>query len=704
MSPAVQQATNRLNKCAQDLLSHAQFVESGLGGTPLQDHVQGLSQPVAALNMNGVSVALLGLSANAVAKTLSLWLGGDYFSCRALIPTRSPCFELLTGSGPGWEYRAGGTRAMYESLVTLAPAVEAAQRDLPEPNGMTLVCPKIIVPAPPGCEGLRVLVPTSLDLLRTHGTLASWLGDQAMLLLVAGHSDDVLDEGGLEALQPVSSAVGALRCVSLSPRESGPPTWMQAMQASLTLPAAALLEPTPSALSGTSHEMSLLREFTRMRGLEGAAHLVIDSLGSENTAVQIKKRNEDPTRAAALNSSTAENNPRSVSDKVLKPFVQELEEIRRNRDEEAARAIGPEGPLYTAVQELVDGTSFEDLRQETLNQSIRLSLSSATLERLRHMVKRTLHTNLKEDLEIISDATKAGVDGLNASLGDRTGFTHKIHLPNPDSQRLSDSLSAMVQFNIRYKGEIPRATWRTRMQGARSWMMNISMFLMLSGGLAGVLAAFGMDRNGAQASMRNFLMIAMFFAFFVGLFATVFGFKRVRAEAIEREMDKLRDSVMQELSRLFQNLMSEKRRILAEHLQRVQKDIEGEVAQIFQSQSDNARVDAERSRAAGMEKSRILDTRQRTIQQSQNSCRQVLAELSSVQLVLAQAAVEPQRGAAAPPNLQGSAAAPSTQRPAIPPAPAHRSSGVIPAFTPPPANPSPLDGFVLPPATPQNFS
>jgi hypothetical protein len=704
MTPVVQQATNRLNKCAQDLLTHAQSVESGLGDTPLQDHVQRLAQPVLALNAQGLTVVLLGLTSNAVTKTLSQWLGGDYFSCRALIPTQSPCFEIIARAGDGWEYHAGTSRSMYESLSTLAPAVEAAQQAAPGQE-----YPKIIVPAPPGCEGLRVLVPASLNLLRTHGTLASWLGDQAMLILVAGHSDESMGVEGLEALQPLSGAVGALRCISLSPPESGPPSWMQALQAAVTLPPMALLEAHPGCLTGNAVEMTVLRELSRLKGQEGAAHLIIDALGSESTTVLIKKRNEDPTRAAGLAAAgPMDNNPRGLSEKVMKPFVQELEEIRRNRDEEAARAIGPEGPLYQAVQELVDGTAFDDLRQETLNQTIRLSLSTATLERLRHMVRRTLHANLKDDLEVVNEAVQAGVDELNASLSGRTGFTHKIHLPNPDAQRLSDSLAALVQFNIRYKGEIPRATWRTRMQGARNWMMNISMFLMLSGGLAGVLTFFGMDRSGTQATMRNFLMVLMFFAFFVGLFATVFGFKKVRAEAVEREMDKLRDAVMQELSRLFQNLMNEKRRLLSDHLQRVQKDIEAEVAQIFQSQSESVRQDVERTRATAMEKTRILDARQRTLQQSQGSCRQVLAELSAIQLVLAQSVLEVARPVAAAVAGQGRAPAASAapQRPAMPPPSRPASSGVhsMPSFTPPSANPSPLEGFVPPTAVPQSYS
>ena len=708
MSPALLQATARLNKSAQDLIGHAQFVESGLGETPLQDHVQSLAQAQLTATSGGLTVALLGLSANAVAKTLSLWLGGDYFSCRTLIPARSACFELRADKGNGWTFQVGVSKSSYESLNSLAPAVEAAERAVPE-RVAVLDCPKIVVPAPAGCEGLRVLIPAGIDTLRKHGSLASWLGDQATLIILVGHSDDALDAAAIEALQPVVSAVGALRCISLSPTESGVPPWTHSVQSAITLPLLTLLDANPGALQGSTAEMVLLREFSRMRGLEGAAHLVLDALSSENTSTQNRKRLVDPSRLGpSVPVPSSESNPRALSDKVMKPFAYELEEIRRNRDEEAARAIGPEGPLYDAVQRLVDETTFEDLRQETLNQTIRLSLSAATLDRLRNLVRRALNRNLMEDLEIVSDAVNSGLEALNASLSERTGFTHKIHVPDVDGQRLCDSMGAQVQINIRYKGEIPRATWRTRMQGARSWMMNISMFLMLSGGFGVLLAMFGMDQRDTQTSLRNILMVGMFLAFFLGLFATVFGFKKVRAEAIEREMDKLRDAVMQELSRLFHNLMGEKRRILAEHLQRVQKEIEGEVGQIFQSLNDGARVDLERNRSAAMEKGRILDNKLRTVQQSQLNCRQTLSELAQVQIHLTQAIVESQRSAAAAaPVAKPTPAAPAFQRPAIPPAPANRperSAPAAPTFTPPPAAPSPLDTFTPPPAVTQSFS
>lgn len=695
MSPALQQVTARLNKAALDLLAHAQMVESGLGETPLQNHIQTLAQPpMPGMGAEGLSVVLTGLSANAVAKTLSLWLGGDYFSCRALIPSRASCFELSAETGSSWQFTAGSTTSTFESLPALAAAIESHENSTAGPARSPLERCLIRLPGPEGCDGLRVFVPANLEALRSHAALTSWLGDQARLVVLTGHADDNLDSAGVEALQPLVAAVGALRCLVLSGAESraGLPAWVRMLNASLQLAPQLLQDPTPQALTGGAAETGMLREFARLRQLEGAGLLLQDSLNTDSTSTQNRRRRVDPSRTAISPSTMGENSPRGKLERVLRPFQRDLEELRKNRDEQAARAIGPEGPLYQAVQRIVDGTTFDDMRQEMLNHTIRLTLGAGTLDRVRSMVRQELNQNLREDIQLLSEAVETGVESLREALKDHTGFTHGLRAPAADSERMCDSLGALIQLNIRYKGEIPRATWKTRFQGARNWMMGISMFLMLTTGLGYMTTKeFGQE-------VRAVLAVCMFFAFLGGLVSAVFGYKKLRAEAIEREMDKLHDAVMQELSRLFQSLMGEKRRIIADHLQGVAREIESEVNQIFQQQNEGNRQELERNRAADAEKGRILDNRLRTLQQSQMACRQVAAELTQAQLLLCQAAAETQR--AAPP----SAPAAPAMRPPVSPQPRSPATPPDTSSKKPAREPSPLDTFTPPPAVTQTFT
>jgi hypothetical protein len=691
MSPILQTASARLNKAAIDLTGHAQFVESGLGDTPLQDYITTLQQPAMVYQPDGLTIALLGLSPNAVAKTLSVWLGADYFSCRTLIPSHSACFDLNASSSSAWALVTKEAVRSCESLGSLVGVIEQAERGVSEARS-ALDRPQIQVPAPEGCEGLRLLVPANTEVLRKHGALSSWMGDQAQLVILVGHADDALDQPTLEAIQPIVSAVGALRCVSLSPEDTGVPVWAQMLNAPLQMPLCHFVDAKPFALLGGSFDIAVLREFGRMRQIEGACHMVNDELSSDTTSAQNRKRLNDPSRAA-VTLSVNDANPRNLAERVMKPFIRDLEDIRKNRDDEAARAIGTEGSLYAAAQRLVERTQFEDLRQEMLNHTIKLSLSAATLERLRNVVRQEMNRNLREDLAILEEAIYSGLEPLESSLQSSTGYTHRISPPSPDSERLCESLSALVQLNIRYKGEIPRATWKTRFQGARNWMMGVSMFLMLSSGLGVML---GRD---AQTSIRSALLLLMLFAFIAGLIAAIFGYKRVRAEAIEREMDKLRDAVMQEVSRLFSNLLTEKRRLLAEHLQRIQREVESEVNRIFQGQSDDSRQQSDRARAEATERNRIMDNELRTIAQTQLACRSIFGEIAQVQLQLGQTLLEAKRG---PANSPRTSTASKFERPAIPPSGPNRQPppAQAPAF-PSPQAPSPLDHFTLPQAAPQ---
>lgn len=701
MSTTLQNASGRLNKAAVDLANHAQFVEAGHGDTPLQDYIFTLQQPAMVAHPEGITLVLLGLSPNAVAKTLSLWLGADYFSCRALIPARSACFDIQAKAGSQWSLTTKEGVRSFETLGAMEATIDQSEKNVSTAQS-ALERPQFVVPAPAGCKGLRILVPAGPEVLRKHGALGSWIGDQAQLVLLAGHADDALDPVMVEALQPIVSAVGALRCVSLSPPDSGIPPWAQMLSAPLLMPLCHFGEAEPAALLGGPLDIAVLREFGRMRQLEGACHMVNDELLSGTTSAQNRKRLNDPARAAG-SLSMAEANPRSQTERAMKPFIRDLENIRKSRDDEAARAIGPEGTLYAAAQRLVEDTHFDDLRQETLNHTIKLSLSSATMERLRSVVRKEMNRNLREDLDILDEAVKSGLEPMMSQVCSVTGYTHRIDPPAPDAERLCESLSALIQLNIRYKGEIPRATWKTRFQGARNWMMGVSMFLMLSSGLGVML---GRD---AQTSIRSALLLMMLFAFIIGLFAAIFGYKKVRAEAIEREMDKLRDAVMQEVSRLFSNLLGEKRRLLAEHLARIQREVESEVTRIFQTQSDSARLESERVRAESVERNRIVETELRNISQNQMACRGIVAELAQVQAQLGQTLLEARRNGSANGHPAKAAkeppATPAYQRPAIPPSGPVRvppPAASSPAF-PKAGTSSPLDQFEVPVAKPQEI-
>ncbi len=686
MSQQLLQATQRLNKAACDLLTHAQLVESGHGETPLQNHVQTLAHPaIAGPGADGIAVALTGLSSNAVAKTLSLWLEADYFSCRALIPSRSACFEIEASPVRAWQLTAGGNTSRYDSLAALAADIETMEQAGTAPSLLS-ERPCIRVPAPEGCENLRLLVPSSLDALRNNAALASWLGDQARLVILTGHPDDAADQAALEALQPLVTAVGAFRPVILGgvgpEGRSGPPPWTRALSAPLTLQPLLLVERAGQALAGAESELPVIREVSRLRQMEGACLLLQDALASESVSLQNRRRRLDGGRAVAGPVAT-DGGPRSQMEKVLKPFLRDLEELRKNRDEQAAKALGADGALYQAAQRITEQTTFDKLRQENLSHSIRLTLGAGTLDELRTTLRQELTQNLRQDLTLIREAVDAGLESLRRSLSEKTRLQHPLRAPEADPDRFTDALSALIQLNVRYKGEIPRSTWKTRFQGARNWMMGISMFLMLSTGFG---AVFGQELG---KELRTILSVLMLFAFFGGLFAAIFGYKKLRDEAVAREMDKLADALMQELSRLLQSLMGEKRRLLGEHLQKIAREVEAEVGQIFQQQSDGQRSEIERNRQIDAEKVRILDNRLRALQQSQVGCRQVASELAQVHLLLSQAAAE---------SVPRPAAAPAA-KPAPPPSP--------PTPEPPRITrrePAALDSFVPPPAVTQNFS
>jgi hypothetical protein len=630
MNPVLHQASSRLNKAAADLLLHVQTVESGQGKTPLGDLVHSLSTPA---QMGApLAVCLLGLSANAVAKTLSLWLGADYFSCRGLIPSRTPWVEINAGPGSPWQGRLAGVDSRFESAAALAEAVEACEKSAAAPPS-ALERLALHVPLPPGSSPLRLLIPSGVESLRRHPSLVSCLGDQAKLVIMAGHSDGNLDAADSAILQPLVSSTGVLRCLVLPAAAHAPgafPTWVRELQAPVVLPAIIFDQSNADTLIGSLEDHMAVMELARMRQLEGVVQLLEDAVQMENTSLANRKRLLDPGRPQGAAAGDPAN-PRYATAEVTRSFQQDIEDLRCNRDEQALRSIHPGGHLYEVMETLVGATTLDDLRQEWQPQVIALSLGADTLDRLRQVVRQELDHTLREDLAILRDAIRIGLDSVSDSLGGRTGLSHPLHVPPPDFDRMSAGLAALVQLNVRFKGELPRSTWKARFHSARNSMMAISMFLMLT---TAVSALFNDKELGN--SLRNGLMILMLFAFVGGLLYSIFGYRRLRAEAAVKEMVKFRENVMQELQRLVASLVGEKRRLIAEYLTKSAREMELGVAAIFQSLSDIQRAEVERSRMANAEKTRILDIRNRALAVCQQAGRQVNLELNNIRLLLSQ--------------------------------------------------------------------
>lgn len=630
MNSALYQASARLNKAAADLLLHVQTVESGQGKTPLCDLVHSLSTP--AQMGTPLAVCLLGLSANAVAKTLSLWLGTDYFSCRSLIPSRTPWVEINAGPGSPWQGRLGGVDTRFESAAALAEAVETGEKSTgPPPSALERLA--LHVPLPPGSSPLRLLIPSGVESLRRHPSLVSFLGDQAKLVIIAGHSDGKLDAADSAILQPLVSSTGVLRCLVLPAAAHAPgsfPPWIRELQAPVLLPSIIFDQSHADNLIGSMEDQMAVMELSRMRQLEGVVQLLEDGVQTENTSLTNRKRLLDPGRPLGASSGDPAN-PRNATAEVTRSFQRDIEDLRRNQDEQSLRSIHPGGDLYEAMERLVQSTTLDDLRQEWQPQVIALSLSADTLDRLRQMVRQELDHTLRDDLAILRDAIQTGLFSVSESLGGRTGLSHPLHIAPPDFDRMSSGLAALVQLNVRFKGELPRSTWKARFHSARNSMMAISMFLMLA---TAVSALFNDKELGT--SLRNGLMILMLFAFVGGLLYSIFGYRRLRAEAAVKEMDKFRENVMQELQRLVASLVGEKRRLIAEYLTKAAREMESGVAAIFQSLSDIQRAELERNRQANAEKTRILDIRNRALTACQQAGRQVTLELNNVRLLLSQ--------------------------------------------------------------------
>jgi hypothetical protein len=211
----------------------------------------------------------------------------------------------------------------------------------------------------------------------------------------------------------------------------------------------------------------------------------------------------------------------------------------------------PTAALASTIRDRLESLSVNDLSQSPTPLSIRLGIDPALCAELESTVWRHLRPRLEDDLELLAAA------GLPRSI-------------SPDT--LAERMRRASAYSPLYRGDLPKRGFFRRLIEGRQPAYLLMMIASIFGG------AFGVSTRTAP------LAIAMLLLFIIGFVSTYINWRRQDAELIERELEKLRQMLLQHSREFAQSLTDEKLR---------------EIRGLIEEAEDPARAEAARPTGAG---------------------------------------------------------------------------------------------------------
>ncbi len=552
----------RLRHCIQAGAEIAAQIERGQGDGPLSRHFAELSEDLMA---GPFRLVVLGLDAGARGRALSLLSGQDFRVLSLHIPDEVGLLDVRFGArGYALESRSG--RAEFDRLEPFLDAVRAADL-LRDGDPEALLSPVTLrLEGPPGVQGLHVRLPENLRALAKSPRLLGRLAAHSHLLLVAGPPQPELAPDEAQALRDLVEAIpivqplvfvqdghapartfgqdrGLLPARELLPAciaEPGQvPRWAREPGDPLRIAAAASFH---GSRLRTAFEM-LKAELSEDRGQVAAR---CKALAREQKALEEGQRSRDL---------------RSQVGALRQPVQDQLRALSDQLGEDLRRVAIAGGPLESSVSTAVAQVTLQDLQRTPQGSKVRLGLAEAVVERCR----RTLYEELARATRSAAVLLREGAGALEAKLAKSLGEVRRasvgVKLPSLDEDRVRHALKELLRSEIETKAEIDRRGGLKQLAHGRQLVLTLLMTVSLFG------SVLPFDR---ATILSPPVMLPLFLGCVV---MSVFTLRRSDRERMEKELERMRDQLHQQLVRRGNDALRE----LGERTRRHVEDLKEQI-------------------------------------------------------------------------------------------------------------------------------
>ena len=633
-----QDINDRVAKLAAQGHELATRQESGMSETPLSNLFNELR---AGKRAQPVEIALVGLDPDSVPRVLAALLGQDYPLCRVVIPDRLGYSEIHLCEH-GFLLEVGAERREFDLADDLMKAIELSRATGEAQSNLWSDPVRLSVQAPAGRSGVVLLVPDSLDSLTNKPALLSVIASRAGFLVIAGQSNHQLTQQAKLTLGNLVDALGGVQCVitdeAPAPAHALAETsWLKWPKSPYTVATHTLAEPASPPLLPFLDSASPLAVFKdylcsqrNVNQVEEILGLLDESLQADldQLANRLRLAESGASAGSAALAGSADLDSRPLGDDLRNRIQEDLDTIKKNREDAAKRAMLPGGELLTRLTEISDTLQVADIEQDRRDAVIKLSLSDNKLSEITEALQQEVKRGVLGDLAVIDETVDATREETQAQLESALGTRTRLHLDPIDRSAWWDSIVTLARPEIRYRAEMPVITFGKRFSEARG---GLSLIMIAAGMLTGLQAFVSKETLQSLRTGLYSLMIPVLLGGLIWTFVSVR--KRDRA-TLQKELDRLREGVLAELRKVAGELLRIQGTQIASLSGRISKQLNGQVADLLKKQDNTARNAREQEAQRARERNRGIEQRSREKSQQRSELSRLRSSVPDIRRML----------------------------------------------------------------------
>ncbi|MCK0154917.1 hypothetical protein MWU49_14470 [Alcanivorax sp. S6407] len=611
----------QLQLLAQNAQNICEQLERGQAETPLSDAIGGL---INNMQQPQLTVALLGLTPDSIERVFS-WLYGDAFKGFSVTSKQLPGFMEVTFS----EGYAFGLRKKHKQQFDQQEAfVQALQIELGATRASVANPFALQAPSSRGLKDLRLLIPdTTASLLDSPALLNAIIAETSVALVAAPlrYTFSREDHDAVDALLSNMQCFMPLLTVDELHEEAGLPDvgwWEQHKTPPQTLAPTLITTHVQARLPGmftdpASPDRKALLERFQARKLAAKLDAIFERYQQEAGVLEQRKARF----ANAANNADSETLDRAALDKIRQSLDDGIITLRKELDSQTQQLALQQSPMVTAVNQAIEQLQFENLSTELSHSVIKLRLDEQTLQNLRSILlteARTAVSGFHQQLD-------KQLQSLRTSLNQQLEALAIPGLPQfqlANAQTLNTALDQRLEVTLNYRGEMPKRTVMTRLGESRKLIMGLSMATMVIGGVA--KAGWGIDLRQSVMLFAPIILIG-------GFIYTFIQWPKEDAEKLEKELDRVRDSLKNESRRVVSDVQRFIAQQLFDLLETQKREFQKGLQHTLQKHQDSQRDKASEEKQKQQQATQQID---QELQQWQGTQRQLERLRADVQGLL----------------------------------------------------------------------
>lgn len=605
----IRQLSSKFNKTIRQGQDLCGLLERGQAQEPLKEHFLGLGFEA---ENSPFLVSLVGLNIDSRSMALA-WLCEQDFNLFSInLPGHVGLVDiLLQEQGYAFE-KPGAKRLEFNTLEPFLKALSKADL-IREGDGGSWVDPlKLGLEAPQDQQGLKISMPENLQMLEINPALMSRLAATSSLLLIAGPHDYELSETELELLGDLANSFELVFPIITDTKDTlqskdgwwdNPSLFKESNRLFNVFIDPANPPLLPELFSDSKNELRRSTVLLNLcKKLLAASDMVCDRQRQEDQQLESRKLNLS-RKLKSLDNKARESNIKHEFDAVKSAFQMEISELSDGIIEKNKKATLPSGQLSLDISELINVLTEGDLLKDIASKYIKLSVNDEFLNSLTEKVVSLLRKQLREDMVMIRDGVSLIQNQIEDQLSNFRGAAVSLDLPLPEEDKIRQSVSESVDVTIKYRGELPKRGLAQRLSEGRRPAFMILMGISMFGGI------FGVNRGAMWISG---LMLCLFIG---GFIYTFISWKKEDADRIEKELDRIKDTLSGDVKRLINEVQREKLSRLSSYFKDIERKLHKESDDLF--------------RATAKEKDGLLEKEKNDIRGRLKNIDQRIREISS---------------------------------------------------------------------------